>query len=61
MQPLYATAYGNGMLPLMETVCYHLWKRYVTALGNPSKLPNTICNRLWKRYVTTYGNGMLPL
>jgi hypothetical protein len=50
----YATALGN-----------RLWKWYVTALCNPSKLPKTICNhfsnRLWKRYVTAYGNGMQPL
>ena len=24
----------NGMLPLMEMVCYRLWKWYVTAYGN---------------------------
>src|SRR4028118_1145689 len=36
----------------METVGNRLWKRYVTALCNPIKLPKTICNRLWKRYVT---------
>jgi len=37
-------------------LCYHLWKRYVTALGNLSKLPKTIGNRLWKRYVIALGN-----
>jgi len=41
----YATAYGNGMQPLMEMVCNRLWKWYATALGNPVKLPKTICNR----------------
>jgi len=51
---------SSGMLLLMEMVCYHLWKWYVTALCNPIKLPNTVCNhfsqplmemvchRLWK-------------
>ena len=34
MQPLWATAYGNGILPLMEMVYYRLWKWYVTAYGN---------------------------
>jgi hypothetical protein len=33
-----------------------LWKRYLAALGNPSKLPKTICNRfrqpLMEWYVT---------
>jgi hypothetical protein len=33
MQPLYVTALDN-----------RLWKRYVTALDNPVKLPKTICN-----------------
>jgi hypothetical protein len=37
----------NGMLPLMEMVCYHLWKWYVTAYGN-GMLP------LMKWYVTAY-------
>jgi len=61
------------MLPLMEMVCYRLWKWYVTAYGNgmlplyttqvsyPRQYATTLGNRLWKRYVTAYGNGMQPL
>jgi hypothetical protein len=45
---------GNGMLPLMEMVCY--------CLGNGMlPLMEMVCYRLWKWYVTAYGNGMLPL
>jgi hypothetical protein len=59
MQPLWASTYGNGMLPLMVMVCYHLcndmlplmemvsyrlWKWYLTALGNLFKLLNSVCN-----------------
>jgi hypothetical protein len=47
------------MLPLMEMVCYRLWKWYVTALGNLSKLPNTVCNRLWKWYLTALSSTCL--
>jgi hypothetical protein len=51
------------MLPLMEMVCYRLWKWYVTAYGNgmlplyatqlsyPRQYATTLCNRLWKRNV----------
>jgi hypothetical protein len=50
------------MLPLMEMVCYRLWKWYVTAYGNGMlPLMEMVCYRLWKWYVTAYGNGMLPL
>jgi hypothetical protein len=41
MQPLYATAYRNGM-QLLYTTLLSYSNQYVTALGN----------RLWKRYVT---------
>jgi hypothetical protein len=52
------------MLPLMEMVCYRLWKWYVTAYGNgrqplyatqvsyPRQYATTLGNRLWKWYVT---------
>jgi len=36
--PCYATAYGNGIQPLMETVLSYP-RQYATALGN----------HLWKR------------
>jgi hypothetical protein len=48
------------MLPLMEMVCYRLWKWYVTAYGNgmlplyatqvsyPRQYATTLGNRLWK-------------
>jgi hypothetical protein len=49
------------MLPLMEMVCYHLWKWYVTVYGNGRGLfkqpfmemegdclGNQLSNRLWK-------------
>jgi len=41
MQPLWATAYGNGMLPLMEMV------------GNLSKLPKKVCNRFGQPLMET--------
>jgi hypothetical protein len=47
MQPLYATTYGNGRQPLMETVGNHLSSYipcYATAYGNgisPPKIPRT--------------------
>jgi hypothetical protein len=54
------------MLPLMEMVCYRLWKWYVTVYGN-GMLPfmemegDYLGNRLWKRkeavWATAYGNG----
>jgi len=48
------------MLPLMEIVCYRLWKWYVTAYGNGMlPLMEMVCYRLWKWYITAYGNGML--
>ena len=37
--------YNRFKQPLMETVCYRLWKWYVTAYGNLSKLPKKVCNR----------------
>jgi hypothetical protein len=43
------------MLPLMEMVCYRLWKWYVTAYGNGMlPLMEMVCYRLWKWYVTAY-------
>ena len=46
------TLYSKLPNIICNLVGSRLWKRYVTALGNPVKLPKTICNRLWKRYVT---------
>jgi hypothetical protein len=47
MQPLCVTALGN-----------RLWKRYLTALGNPSKLPKTICNRFMQPLMETVCNRL---
>jgi hypothetical protein len=67
----YATAYGNGMLPLVylsTLLCNRLWKWYVTAclVIYPVMQPlmEMVCYRLSSYppcYATAYGNGMLPL
>ena len=64
------------ILAMSLMVCYRLWKWYVTALCNPSKLPKTICNHFRQplmemvcnrlssylpSYATAYRNGRQPL
>jgi hypothetical protein len=49
MQPLWATAYGNGMLPLMEMVCYRF--------RQPKQVTQESMQPLW---ATAYGNGVSP-
>jgi hypothetical protein len=51
----------TDMLPLMEIVCYRLWKWYVTAYGNGMLLPSNtngyIFNYVTAHTKTIYRNG----
>jgi hypothetical protein len=69
MQPLCATAYGNGRQPLYATLVSYI-KHYATAYGNGRQplyatlvsyikhYATALDNRLWKRYVTALGNRL---
>jgi hypothetical protein len=70
MQPLYATAYGNGRQPLYATLLSYprqyataldnrLWKWQATALCNLAKLPKTICNRFRQPLMEMAGNRFM--
>jgi hypothetical protein len=50
--PCYATAYGNSMQPVMETVLSYP-RQDATAYGNGVKLPKTICNRFMQPLMET--------
>jgi hypothetical protein len=64
MQPLWATTYGNGMLPLMEwyvtaiVMSYSLQQKCITICSSVLHFAARVSYSLPQQCLTVYGKGM---